>query len=170
MAFIEDEDIGSIEITATVQGINRCEFSSLGSFEKGLLEQQDCLDADAALILSQALSQINAYLRGKLTVFNIPLDWSDISSFARKVYRATMQIPFGEVRTYGEIAAAIGQGNAARAVGAALGANPFVLLVPCHRVVGRNGHLHGFSAPGGLETKSWLLRHEGHFIQENRLS
>ncbi|KUK46446.1 MAG: Methylated-DNA--protein-cysteine methyltransferase [Anaerolinea thermophila] len=170
MAFIEDEDIGSLEITATARGINCCMFSSLGSFEKGLLAQQDCLDANAALILSQALSQINAYLRGKLTVFTIPLDWSNISSFARRVYEATMQIPFGEVRTYGEIAAVIGQAGAARAVGGALRANPFVLLVPCHRVVGGNRHLHGFSAPGGLATKSWLLRHEGHSIQENRLS
>ncbi len=170
MAYIEDEYVGSLEITATPQGINACTFSSLGSFEKRLLDQKDCLDVDAALILSNAISQVNAYLKGRLTSFNVPLDWSDISAFAQKVYKATMQIPFGEVRTYGEIAIAIGQGNAARAVGAALGANPFVLLVPCHRVIGANGHLNGFSAPGGLETKSRLLRHEGHSIQENRLS
>ena len=169
MAFIEDKYVGSLEITSTPQGINCCTFSSLGSFEKNLLDQTDCLDAGAALILSNAISQVNAYLKGNLTVFDVPLDWRDISAFARKVYEATMQIPFGEVRTYGEIAIAIGQENAARAVGAALGANPFVLLVPCHRVVGANGYLHGFSAPRGLETKSWLLQHEGHSIQENRL-
>lgn len=169
MAFIENEEIGSLEINTSAQGVNKCSFTTLGSFEQGLLLQTECMDPGAAIILSSAISQVNAYLSGKSTCLDVPLDWEDVSSFARRVYEATMQIPFGEVRSYGEIAAAIGQPNAARAVGGALGANPFVLFVPCHRVIGQDGYLHGFSAPNGLETKSWLLQHEGHQILDNHL-
>ena len=169
MAYIENENIGPLMICATAKGICQCEFSSLGDFERRLITQDECSDAHAAQIVSNAVSQINAYLQGKLTQFDIPVDWEGISPFARKVYQATMEIPFGEVRTYGEIALAIKNPEASRAVGQALGANPIALIVPCHRVVGGDRHLHGFSAPGGLETKSWLLQHEGHRIHEKRL-
>jgi methylated-DNA-[protein]-cysteine S-methyltransferase len=169
MAYIENENIGPLAIYATAEGICKCEFSSLGDFERGLLAQDECLDANTTIILSTAISQVNAYLLGKLTQFDVPVDWEGISPFARKVYRATMAIPFGEIRTYGEIALTINQPDASRAVGQALGPNPIALIVPCHRVVGSDRHLHGFSAPGGLETKSWLLQHEGHRIHENRL-
>jgi methylated-DNA-[protein]-cysteine S-methyltransferase len=169
MAYIENKNTGPLLISATAKGICKCEFSSLGDFERVLLAQEECLDPTAAQILSNAVSQINAYLSGELTSFDIPIDWEEMTPFAKKVYQATMQIPFGEVRTYGEIAGMIKNPEASRAVGRALGANPIALIVPCHRVVGSDGHLHGFSAPGGLETKSWLLQHEGHRIQENRL-
>ncbi|MGV8025776.1 MAG: methylated-DNA--[protein]-cysteine S-methyltransferase [Anaerolineaceae bacterium] len=169
MAYIENENIGPLEVYATAKGICKCEFCSLGDFERSLLTQDECLDVSAAQILSNAVSQINAYLLGKLTNFDLPIDWEGISPFAREVYQATMEIPFGEVRTYGEIALAIKNPEASRAVGQALGANPIALIVPCHRVVGHNKYLHGFSAPGGLGTKSWLLQHEGHRIRENRL-
>lgn len=169
MAYIENENIGPLAICATVKGICKCEFSSLGDFERRLLTQDECTDAAAAQILSSAVSQITAYLLGKLTRFDLPVDWEGISPFARKVYQTTMEIPFGEVRTYGEIALAIKNPEASRAVGQALGANPIALIVPCHRVVGSDKYLLGFSAPGGLETKGWLLQHEGHRIRENRL-
>ena len=80
-----------------------------------------------------------------------------------------MRIPFGNVCSYGELATVVGKPGAARAVGQALGANPIALIVPCHRIIGYDGHLHGFSAPNGLQTKAWLLRLEGHHIADNRL-
>jgi methylated-DNA-[protein]-cysteine S-methyltransferase len=92
---------------------------------------------------------------------DVPLDERGIDEFRRSVYAATRQIPPGGTRTYGEIARAIGQPDAARDVGTALARNPFPIVVPCHRVVAANGALTGFSAPGGLATKRRMLELEG---------
>ena len=81
--------------------------------------------------------------------------------FYQKVWKATAGIPKGQVRTYGWIAKKIGSPQAARAVGQALGKNPFSPTVPCHRVVGANGQMTGFSAPGGVAAKRRLLKKEG---------
>ena len=93
----------------------------------------------------------------------VALDERGIDALRRAVYAATREIPAGTTRTYGEIARAIGRTDpeAARDVGAALARNPFPIVVPCHRVVGANGRLTGFSAPGGLETKRRMLELEG---------
>ena len=81
--------------------------------------------------------------------------------FYQKVWKATAGIPKGQVRTYGWIARKIGRPGAARAVGQALGKNPFSPKIPCHRVVGANGKMTGFSAPGGVTAKRRLLKKEG---------
>jgi methylated-DNA-[protein]-cysteine S-methyltransferase len=91
----------------------------------------------------------------------IPLDQRGVDAFRRAVYAATRQIPPGRTETYGGIARAIGQPEAARDVGAALARNPTPIIVPCHRVVAANGALTGFSAPGGLATKRRMLELEG---------
>jgi len=85
----------------------------------------------------------------------------DFPPFTRKVWLACAEIPRGQVRTYGWIARRIGRPGAARAVGQALARNPFAPLVPCHRVVGADGRMTGFSAPGGVAAKRKLLRKEG---------
>jgi methylated-DNA-[protein]-cysteine S-methyltransferase len=92
---------------------------------------------------------------------DVPLDERAIDDFRRTVYAATRDIPAGSTRSYGEVARAIGQPDAARDVGSALARNPFPIIVPCHRVVAANGALTGFSAPGGLETKRRMLELEG---------
>ena len=89
------------------------------------------------------------------------LDEKGIDPLRRAVYAATRTIPPGTTVTYGEVARAIGRPDAAREVGAALARNPFPIVVPCHRVLGANGRLTGFSAPGGLETKRRMLELEG---------
>ncbi|MBI5241956.1 MAG: MGMT family protein [Elusimicrobia bacterium] len=88
-------------------------------------------------------------------------EMKDYPPFAQAVWKACAEIPKGQVRTYGWIARRIGRPKAARAVGQALGRNPFAPAVPCHRVVGADGRLTGFSAPGGVEAKRRLLRKEG---------
>jgi methylated-DNA-[protein]-cysteine S-methyltransferase len=89
---------------------------------------------------------------------DLRFDFSRITSFQRSVYISALKVKAGETRTYGWLANAIGRTNAAsRAIGAALGRNPWPLLVPCHRFIGSNGKLTGFSAPGGIETKRSLL-------------
>ena len=109
-----------------------------------------------------AIDGIVAVLDGApLDLRSIVLDERGIDPFRWAVYEATRTIPPGSTVTYGEIARAIGQPDGARDVGAALAGNPFPIVVPCHRVVGANGRLTGFSAPGGIATKRRMLELEG---------
>jgi methylated-DNA-[protein]-cysteine S-methyltransferase len=107
-------------------------------------------------LLAEGLRQLRAYFDGRLTRFDLPFDWG--TGLNAAVRRAMADIPFGETRTYGQIAKAVGA--PAQAVGQACGANPLPILIPCHRVTGTDW-FGGFSAPGGVETKAALLRHEG---------
>jgi methylated-DNA-[protein]-cysteine S-methyltransferase len=84
-----------------------------------------------------------------------------MSEFQRRVLNIALKIPRGKVLTYGDVAKAIGKPQASRAVGQALGHNPVPIVIPCHRVLGADGSLHGYSAGGGLQTKAWLLQLEG---------
>ena len=98
-----------------------------------------------------------------------PLELDAVADFERQVYAAALAIPPGQVRTYGEIAQAIGRPGAARAVGVALGRNPFPIIVPCHRVLAAGGRSGGFSAPGGVATKFRMLQIEGAMREEATL-
>lgn len=108
--------------------------------------------------IAHAVDGIRALLGGEVRdLSDIPLDERGIPEFRRQVHALTRAIPPGQTRTYGEIAAALGQPGAARAVGRAEGDNPFPPIVPCHRVMGAGGAPTGFSAPGGVETKRRML-------------
>jgi methylated-DNA-[protein]-cysteine S-methyltransferase len=111
-------------------------------------------------VLSQ---RVRDHLEGRAQDFaDVPYAWEQVSAFSRDVYRAALQVKSGETRTYGWIAAQLGQpSSASRAVGVALAQNPWPLLVPCHRFVGADGRMTGFSAPGGVATKLRLLTLEG---------
>ena len=109
-------------------------------------------------VLEQAATELAEYIAGQRQVFDVPLR-VDASPFQKDVCAAMQAIPFGETRTYGDIAKALGV--TPQAVGQACGANPIPILIPCHRVMGANGKLVGFSGAGGVETKVALLRHEG---------
>ncbi|MBL8538069.1 MAG: methylated-DNA--[protein]-cysteine S-methyltransferase [Hyphomonadaceae bacterium] len=112
--------------------------------------------------IARAIDEIKALLRGEMrTLRAITLDMSRVAPFNARVYETTRAIAPGQTRTYGDIAHAIGDASAARAVGQALGRNPFAIVVPCHRVVGANDRLVGFSANGGIATKLRLLQIEG---------
>jgi methylated-DNA-[protein]-cysteine S-methyltransferase len=112
-----------------------------------------------------AIEGIRAVLSGERRdlrdLRDIRLDERGIDPFRRRVYAATRAIEPGTTTTYGQIARAIGEPDAARDVGAALARNPTPVIVPCHRVLAANGALHGFSAPGGIETKRRMLQLEG---------
>ena len=107
-----------------------------------------------------ATHQIGQYLQGERKTFDLLIDWSILTSFQEQALRATFAIPYGEVMTYGEIAHQLGNPRAARAVGRAEATNPMPLVIPCHRVIGADGGLHGYGAGAGLETKAWLLELE----------
>ncbi|HKU62873.1 MAG TPA: methylated-DNA--[protein]-cysteine S-methyltransferase [Gemmatimonadales bacterium] len=108
-------------------------------------------------LLREAERQLGEYFAGRRTEFELPLDPGG-TPFQQKVWTALRSIPFGETRTYAELAAQIGHPGAARAVGAASGRNPLSIVAPCHRVVGARGELTGFA--GGLEVKARLLAFE----------
>jgi methylated-DNA-[protein]-cysteine S-methyltransferase len=117
--------------------------------------------------IRNAMASITALLEGERTDLGfIICDFSRIDPFAAKVYAATRAIPAGETLTYGAIALQIGDKQLAQNVGKALGRNPFPIIVPCHRVIGANGRLTGFSATGGVETKLRMLAIEGARIGE----
>lgn len=110
---------------------------------------------------AQAVRQIGEYLAGERRNFDLPIDWSGMTAFQEQALRATLAVSYGQVTTYSEIARQIGRPRAARAVGRAEATNPVPLVVPCHRVLGTDGGLHGYGAPGGVKTKAWLLHLEG---------
>jgi AraC family transcriptional regulator of adaptative response/methylated-DNA-[protein]-cysteine methyltransferase len=112
---------------------------------------------DRPACLSQALAELAAYFAGRLTTFTVPL-MPEGTAFQRKVWAALAAVPFGRTISYRDLAATLGSPRAARAVGAANGRNPVNIIIPCHRVVGADGSLTGYS--GGLDKKHWLLNFE----------
>ena len=108
--------------------------------------------------LEAALAQLHEYFAGTRRRFTVRVAPAG-TDFQQRVWRAIAAIPFGATRTYGEIATGLGGLHLARAVGAASGANPIPIIIPCHRVIGADGSLTGYG--GGLRMKVWLLRHEG---------
>jgi methylated-DNA-[protein]-cysteine S-methyltransferase len=116
-------------------------------------------------VLVETERQLAAYFAGKRRTFTVPLDFNG-TAFQKSVWTALLTIPFGETRSYGEIARQIGRPTASRAVGAANGKNPISIIAPCHRVIGSTGELTGFA--GGLATKAHLLRLEGAQAKPNR--
>jgi methylated-DNA-[protein]-cysteine S-methyltransferase len=109
--------------------------------------------------LPAAARQLKEYFSGKRRNFDLHLRMQG-TEFQQRVWRELTQIPFGETRSYGELAKRLNNPNGSRAVGLANGRNPIAIIVPCHRVIGANGSLTGFG--GGIERKEWLLTHEGH--------
>ncbi len=105
-------------------------------------------------VLREAERQLKEYFAGKRTSFELPLDFHG-TDFQKRVWRALLKIPFGETRSYAQIARALGKPTAMRAVGAANGKNPISIIAPCHRVIGKDGQLTGFA--GGLKAKAHLL-------------
>ena len=120
-------------------------------------------------ILQKTAAWLDAYFRGEAPVAEIPLA-AEGTAFQKQVWKLLSGIPYGECRSYGELArdmaAALGKENmSAQAVGQAVGQNPISILIPCHRVIGSRGQLTGYA--GGLERKIWLLRHEGRQVEKH---
>ena len=155
--------LGPVIIAAGEQGLAGIWFSG----QKHAPDTHDWVRRDDHPLLLQAAAQVQAYLRGDATAFEVPQTSQSSkmplmtvgTDFQRQVWRQVSRIGRGQVRTYADIARALGRPQAARAVGAAVGRNPWLMLVPCHRVVGQGGQLTGYAA--GLERKQQLLRMEG---------
>lgn len=152
--------IGSLAVKASSKGVVKAQF--VDPANGTLIKKAVYEDLDAFMILSQAMSELGDYLAGNLAKpFQTLIDWSGISGFQRKLLEKVSRIPLGHTCTYADIASELGQPGAARAVGFTLSKNPILIFIPCHRVIGRDRRLHGFAAPGGIQTKAWLLALEG---------
>jgi methylated-DNA-[protein]-cysteine S-methyltransferase len=156
-----DSPIGALFIDTSDKGVRLMSF--LGGVKHdalvaGLPEQAAPPRGPADDLLDETQRQLSDYFDGRRRQFDLPLDVKG-SPFRRRVWEVIASIPFGQTATYAEVAALAGAPNAYRAAGSACGANPTAVIVPCHRVVGSDRSLHGFG--GGLDTKLWLLRHEG---------
>jgi O-6-methylguanine DNA methyltransferase len=165
---LPDSPLGPISAAASSQGLVRIEFCAQAELEH---ELSDFIRSGppAPDFLAQAIVQIDEYLSGRRKQFDLPIDWRGMPDFHARALRLVQAIPCGEVRTYAEVARALGLPRAAIAVGSANAANPIPLVLPCHRLVGSDRRLHGYGGPGGLATKAWLLRLEGcqEFLEED---
>jgi methylated-DNA-[protein]-cysteine S-methyltransferase len=150
-----DSPVGRLTLVATDEGVAGILWPDERSGRVPLhIQARD----DSHPVLMETERQLREYFAGGRKVFALPLDLSG-TPFQRKVWNALLSIPFGETRTYGQIANRIGHPAAVRAVGAANGRNPVSIIAPCHRVIGADGTLTGFA--GGLHAKAHLLAMEG---------
>ncbi len=156
-----DSPIGELIVFVTPRGLLRVKYAD---------EPIEGVLADVAARVSPRIlrapsrtdetrRQLEGYFGLRRRAFNLPIDWSLVHGFAAGVLRQTARIPFGDVRSYGQVAAKAGSPRAARAAGNALGSNPIPIVVPCHRVLHADGGLGGYS--GGLDRKRYLLALEG---------
>jgi len=147
--------LGELLLIASAKGLVEVYLPS----SKGVPATTQVAHDPAAHCLPAAREQLHRYFAGALQDFDLPLDLVG-SPFQLAVWASLVGIPFGETRTYGQVAAATGADPAvaSRAVGLAAGANPVAVVVPCHRVIGADGALVGYA--GGLQAKRWLLDHE----------
>jgi methylated-DNA-[protein]-cysteine S-methyltransferase len=149
-----ESPVGPLRLVGGAAGLAAVLWEKQDPAESGFaLERED--DRDPVLV--QAARELREYFAGERREFSVPLDFTG-TEFQNKVWRALRSIPFGETRSYGELAAQIGAPKASRAVGAANGRNPIPIILPCHRVIGSSGSLTGFG--GGLPMKKQLLAHE----------
>lgn len=148
--------LGLIRFTACDDGLLSVDFQTARSSTINLIP-----GSAAQGILYSAIKQMEEYLSGARKAFDLKIYWEIFSDFERGVLQETLKIPFGQTRTYGEIAALIQNPMAARAVGGVMRKNPMPIIIPCHRVLSSNKKLTGYSGPGGIQTKAWLLQLEG---------
>ena len=148
-SFYYDTKIGRIEIEENGEAITKIDY-----VQKDIEETANGKQTE---LIKEAVKQLNEYFEGKRSIFDLPLA-PEGTEFQNKVWNALREIPFGETKSYGEIARIIGNEKASRAVGMANNKNPIMIVIPCHRVIGANGKLVGYAA--GLEVKEMLLNLE----------
>ncbi|MDO7881524.1 methylated-DNA--[protein]-cysteine S-methyltransferase [Salinibacterium soli] len=149
-----DSPLGRLEITADDEAI-----TTLAIEREGRLPWEH-LPERSSTLLESARSQLAEYFAGERRDFDLPVRLGG-TEFQRSVWAELSALPFGGVLSYGEIGLATGRPTAGRAVGGAVGANPVPIIVPCHRVLGADKRITGYSAGAGIPTKTWLLDHEG---------
>jgi len=153
--------LGDLRLAASDFGLVAVEWAEAQpEFDSYLARLKRPIQPNAKRIVPYA-KELREYLNGKRTAFTIPIDWTHFTPFQCEALQAVFRVPYGETRTYIDIAREINRPNAYRAVGAANAMNPMPLVIPCHRLIGTDGKLHGYGGGDGLPTKEWLLKMEG---------
>ncbi len=148
-----DSPLGPLTLRASAHGLRSVKWGTADNTG----DQRESAHPEATAVLDKTEAQLGEYFSGDRHVFDLPLDPRG-TKFQLAAWNALKEIPYGETISYGEQAIRLNNPKAMRAVGAANGANPISIIVPCHRVVGADGSLTGFA--GGLDSKRWLLNHE----------
>lgn len=157
----DNTPLGSVWVAVSELGLVAVQIGGKGDIFSRVLAAKFKVPANHhKLQTANIISQIWEYLQGERISFDLQIHWGMMSSFQQKSLKAVCQIPYGETRTYGQIAAEIGIPQAPRAVGRANATNPMPLVIPCHRLVGADGSLRGYGSGKGIETKRWLLKFE----------
>ena len=157
---VVDSPVGTLLLAATPRGVCRISYDADPEAQAERLARvygSRVLRAPRAV--DEAKRELDEYFDGRREAFDLSLDLTGAAEFTRDVLRELAQVPFGEVTTYGHLAARVGRPRAARAVGTVMNRNPIPIVLPCHRVVGSTGSLVGYA--GGLDRKEQLLRLEG---------
>jgi methylated-DNA-[protein]-cysteine S-methyltransferase len=149
-----DSPVGELKLVASETGVVAILWQKEGA---GRVPLENLTESPDHAVLLQTENQLREYFAGGRKAFSLPLDTRG-TSFQKQVWEALLAIPFGETRSYGQLAKRLGSPQATRAIGAANGRNPISIVVPCHRVIGSSGKLTGFA--GGLDAKAYLLRLE----------
>lgn len=161
--------LGSLTVTATTAAVIKLDWGGRGAQKASWAADIDT-PPEAGTLLAEAARQLEAYFANGKFRFDLPLEPAG-TDFQRAVWDFMLAIPAGRTRSYGETATAIGSGVIdSRAVGSACGANPIPVIIPCHRILAAGGDAGGYSGKGGLETKRWLLRHEGAYVPSEQVS
>lgn len=159
---LQRSPVGQVLVAVNQQGVVAVE---IGMPERDFIDNvSDVFNKPVIRSKSAAnsvIKQLREYFDGRRTAFDLAVSLSHLTPFQRRVLEATMEISFGSVSTYGEMARRLGKRKAARAVGQALARNPIPIVIPCHRVLGSDGALHGYSGGEGIRTKKFLLQFEG---------
>jgi len=156
---------GDVWVAVSENGLIAVEFPATQAGFTAWLQKHHAAEVEfAPEEVTEVIRQLREYAAGERKKFTIQIDWGVLNDFQRKALKATFEIPYGEVRTYQQVAALVGSPRGARAVGRAEATNPMPIVLPCHRVVGADKKLHGYGAGNGLETKTWLLQLEGAVI------
>jgi methylated-DNA-[protein]-cysteine S-methyltransferase len=155
-----DSPVGPLFVATSKRGVCRISYDAEPDRELERLVRDFGLRAlRSAKPIDTARRELGEYFEGRRRSFDLPLDVTFVAEFNRRVLRELARVPYGEVVTYGELAARAARPRAARAVGMVMNRNPLPIVLPCHRVVGSNGKLTGYA--GGLDRKETLLRLEG---------
>ncbi|MDQ0271858.1 methylated-DNA--[protein]-cysteine S-methyltransferase [Cytobacillus purgationiresistens] len=145
--------VGMLEIEGSEEAICSILFT-----DREIVENQ--LTEDAPQVMKDCIQQLDEYFKGERQEFSLPYVLNG-TAFQQSVWQALTEIPYGQTGSYKDIATAISNERAVRAVGSANGKNKLTIIIPCHRIIGTNGTLTGYA--GGLDRKKWLLAHEGKF-------
>ncbi len=162
LGLVETDWLGLVGVAVSPQGLRRLRMG-VSSGDDFLRLNQSYQDGEYSYSEDQTApytDQIRSYLSGTLQSFSLPIDWSVYTPFQKSVLQETLGIPYGQTRSYGEVAAAIGKPQAFRAVGQAEKRNQVPLVIPCHRVIGADGSLTGYGGKDNTDLKARLIEFE----------